>query len=109
MEKNIIINGKETELRFVYSDGGYAYYPTWKEMIETWGKGYGSYDYADRHFRETAYGTIVAGSIGHSVPLVSAEHSGVCSAAEKKALFEKAMAFNGMSSIEIANNYYGIK
>ena len=98
MKKTVKINGKETELRFVYSDGSYAYFPTWKEMIETWGEGYGSYVYADRHFRDTAYGTIVAGSI----PLVSAEHSGVCTAAEKKALFEKAMAFSGMSSIENA-------
>lgn len=90
MGNTIKMNGKETELRFVYDDGAYAYFNTWNDLVKNWKDVYGND--TDAHFRNYAHGTIVAGSIGHSVPLVSAEHSGVCSAAEKNALMEKAKA-----------------
>jgi len=99
--KKIMIDGKETELRFVYDDSARAYFKTWKKMIDFWTPSYGSRAAAERYIGSQAVGTIVAGREGHSFPLVSAKHSGICTAAEKQELFKEALKYNNMSSIEV--------
>lgn len=98
--KKIFLNGKETELRFVYDDSARAYFKSWEKMIDFWAPSYGGRAVAERYIGSQAVGTIVAGSEGHSIPLVSAKHSGICTAAEKQEFFKEALKYNNMSSIE---------